>query len=263
MSPDDIDNVDYCRSSSSSCSPREYGPSSELSNNNNSNGNIDGDNSNCLYDDDDVCDDTCDKEDESSGSSNSTEFGDVGDDKVLRGFAERRFYLIHAIAIVWTQSLLSFHLLLLDYGYDANNPASRKGDNKKFEPMLKGCVERAFAYFNVNVISQVEAMFEKERESSDDEHDSVLMSHSSSINGIAIDRKNTEKKVRSLDEIINRVFDRSIRDVLKSLGKILKFSTYKSDSFLQQQQQQSQLLQSPKLQRLQPLTTSTNININK
>ena len=189
-------------------------------------------------------------------------------DMIRRSFEEKRFFLIHAIVIVWTQSLLSFHLLLLDYGYDANRPSDRPEDNKKFDVMLKGCVERAFAYFNVNTIRQIEVELEEEEEEVEREEEEKAgeedcedeESDDEATNGVCEGKRSNEvdtkrgdeRKPNSLDETVDRVFDRAMRKVIKRLGKILKSSTYKSDSFLAKIIDPQPLLQ----QQQQPLPPS-------
>ena len=60
---------------------------------------------------------------------------------------------IMAMAVVWTMSLMSLFLLLVDHGFDASTP---KDYSKKSSHIIGGCVDRAFVYFNVDKILQVE-----------------------------------------------------------------------------------------------------------
>lgn len=61
-----------------------------------------------------------------------------------------------SVTICWTQSLMALHLLLVDHGYDAES--TDKFNPKKYNSILHGCANRAFAYFTSERIDHVKEM---------------------------------------------------------------------------------------------------------
>lgn len=61
-----------------------------------------------------------------------------------------------SVTICWTQSLMALHLLLVDHGYDA--ASTEKSNPKKYNSILQGCADRAFAYFTSERIDHLKEM---------------------------------------------------------------------------------------------------------
>lgn len=91
-----------------------------------------------------------------SASSINKDEGDesstVGDQRE-QNEQKKKVRMVMSLTIVWTMSLMSLFLLLVDHGFDATTMAD---GSQKSPHIINGCVDRAFVYFNVEKVQQVE-----------------------------------------------------------------------------------------------------------